>query len=77
MRGSVLLSLLSCLAATCSAVVDYSGHQVFRTRVTTAEQAEFLVELRHDYDFWTEVGVGRYIRLVDIKYCYLYLIQGQ
>merc|ERR1712013_917852 len=61
MRGSVLLSLL---AATCSAVVDYSGHQVFRTRVTTAEQAELLVELRHDYDFWTEVGVGRSVDIL-------------
>merc|ERR1712013_542117 len=64
MRGSVLLSLLSCLAATCSAVVDYSGHQVFRTRVTTTEQAELLVELRHDYDFWTEVGVGRSVDIL-------------
>merc|ERR1712179_271512 len=56
--------LLSCLALTCSAVVDYSGHQVFRARVNTVEQADFLEELRKEYDFWTEVGVGRSVDML-------------
>merc|ERR1711970_1533656 len=56
--------LLSCLALTCSAVVDYSGHQVFRARVNTVKQADFLEELRKEYDFWTEVGVGRSVDIL-------------
>jgi len=61
MRGS---PFLFCLLATCSALVDYSGHKVIRTNVETSEQADFLSELRGSYDFWTEVGLGR---TVDIQ----------
>jgi hypothetical protein len=59
MRSFTLLSGLSFLVIACAAQVDYSGHRVFRADVKTSEQADFLVEMRETFDFWTEVGVGR------------------
>merc|ERR1719348_47444 len=47
------------LAASCSALLDYSGYQVLRLEVETFEEAALLAEMREDYDFWTEIGVGR------------------
>eukprot|EP00091_Calanus_sinicus_P004032 TRINITY_DN14227_c0_g1_i3.p1 TRINITY_DN14227_c0_g1~~TRINITY_DN14227_c0_g1_i3.p1 ORF type:complete len:414 (+),score=99.31 TRINITY_DN14227_c0_g1_i3:90-1331(+) len=64
MRSFTLLSGLSFLVVACAAQVDYSGHKVFRADVRTSEQADFLVEIRERFDFWTEVGVGR---SVDIR----------
>lgn len=64
MRSFTLLSGLSFLVIACAGQVDYSGHQVFRADVKTSEQADFLVEMREAFDFWTEVGVGR---SVDIR----------
>jgi len=61
MRGSLLFFGLSAIAISCSAQVDYSGHQVLRADVKTTDQGDFLVELRESFDFWTEVGVGRFV----------------
>jgi len=41
--------------------VDYSGHKVIRANVVTSKQADFLVEMRENLDFWTEVGMGRFV----------------
>jgi len=59
MRNSVFLFCLSAIIGTCCALVDYSGHQVLRLDVKTSEQAEFLVQQREHFDFWTEVGISR------------------
>merc|ERR1719233_306844 len=64
MKNIVFLIGLSALAASCSTLVDYSGHQVLRVEVHTSEEADFLVELRENYDFWTEVGVGRSVDIL-------------
>jgi len=61
MRSFVFLLSFSAIAISCSAQVDYSGHQVLRADVKTTDQADFLVELRESFDFWTEVGVGRFV----------------
>ena len=57
MRSFFVLSCL--LAIACAAQVDYSGHKVIRANVVTSKQADFLVEMRENLDFWTEVGMGR------------------
>jgi len=62
MRSFTLLSLF--FAVVCAGQVDYSGHKVIRANVINTEQADFLVEMRENWDFWTEVGLGR---SVDIR----------
>ena len=57
MRSFTLLSLF--FAVACAGQVDYSGHKVIRANVINTEQADFLVEMRENWDFWTEVGLGR------------------
>merc|ERR1719369_1540430 len=61
MRGAFILLGLSSLSTMCCGMVDFSGHQVLRAVIDTSEQAEFLVAVREQYDFWTEVGVGRFV----------------
>merc|ERR1711953_1376249 len=60
----VLLS--TCLLASALAHVDYTGHQLIRTRPGTAEQAEALQELQQEVgvDFWLEPVLGR---AVDVR----------
>jgi len=43
---------------------NFTGHQVIRAVVDTVEQADTLAAIQSNYDFWTEVGVGR---SVDIR----------
>lgn len=38
---------------------DFSGHQLLRIQVDNEEQAEFLVSIRDQHDFWTEVALHR------------------
>ena len=38
---------------------NFTGHQVIRAVVDTAEQADILAAIQSNYDFWTGVGVGR------------------
>ena len=59
MNSSAFLIVFLALAASCCALVDYSGHQVLRLEVETFEEAALLAEMRENYDFWTEIGVGR------------------
>ena len=59
MKSTAFLIGFLALAASCCALVDYSGHQVLRLEVETLEEAALLAEMREDYDFWTEIGVGR------------------
>ena len=48
--------------------VLYSGHKVLRLDVKTTQQAEVLSGIRESYDFWTEIGVGRFENfLMDIN----------
>ena len=49
------------------AQVKYSGHKVFRLNVQTVNQAEALSAVRESYDFWTEIGVGRFAYLLKIE----------
>jgi len=58
--------LITCLLASALAHVDYTGHQLIRTRPGTAEQAEALQELQQEVgvDFWLEPVLGR---AVDIR----------
>merc|ERR1711936_1347854 len=60
--SSVMKTLLtSCLVASALAHVDYTGHQLVRTRPRTAEQTEALQKLQHEagVDFWLEPALGR------------------
>jgi len=47
--------------ASALAHVDYTGHQLVRTRPRTAEQTEALQKLQHEagVDFWLEPALGR------------------
>jgi len=62
MRGTILLVISAIVAA--NGKENFTGHQVFRAIVDTKEQADTLAAIQSNYDFWTEVGVGR---TVDIR----------
>merc|ERR1712013_849989 len=64
MNSSAFLIGFLALAASCCALVDYSGHQVLRLKVETLEEAALLAGMREDYDFWTEIGVGRSVDIL-------------
>ena len=53
----VLLSIVSVFGGD---QVTYHGHQVIRAIVDTREQGELLMQLSSQYDFWSEVGIGRF-----------------
>ena len=57
--SAFLIGFLALAASCCALLVDYSGHQVLRLEVETFEEAALLAKMREDYDFWTEIGVGR------------------
>jgi len=62
MRGAILLVISAIFAA--NGKENFTGHQVIRAVVDTVEQADTLAAIQSNYDFWTEVGVGR---SVDIR----------
>ena len=55
-----LCFLLIFVAAIGREQVTYHGHKVIKAMVTNKEQGDFLIELSSEYDFWSEVGIGRF-----------------
>jgi len=60
MRGLELVLLVCCAAAHVAAYQeDYEGHQLVRVQVSTPEEADFLLGIQEEYDFWTRVAPTR------------------
>jgi len=57
MKLKLILSLA--FLGLVSATQDYEGHMLVRAKVDSAEAAEYLLSIRDQFDFWTEVGLSR------------------